>query len=424
MPSSNERAGHVVPPEAVALLERIEELSLLRTLSDRMAAASDLGSACRALTELIWAARDAESVAYVTIDGAADGHARLEAVTPPEALAALADDGSVTALLGTLARSGQADVVTVRRPSWLRGTGTLLWAPTVLRGVLTGGLVIHTRGDAARIVADTRVLAIVAALAALGLDAARGQVREDFLATLRHDIKNPLGVALGYLDMIDDRLAEGAVDRPDLRRCVAAVAKSLQAVDDLVVSYLHLAVIDRGRPAIEKDDVDLGALVTEVVARHAPAAAERGLTLRWSGGTPVVLAADRRQIARVVGNLVDNAIKYTPGPGDIEVTLATEAADVVLAVRDSGLGVKAADLSRLFQKHARLHLGARVSGTGLGLYLSKAIVDAHGGTVTVESVDGCGSTFTVRLPLGRPAMPAVPPPVAPDDPPAFAATAS
>lgn len=398
MPSSNDPRAHTAPPEAVALLEKIEELSLLRALSDRLAAATDFGVACQALTDLVWAERGAESVAYVTVDPYGQS-VRLEAVTPAQELGVLLDGTRAYELLAEVIAEGRADVVRCPSFAWGLGVvgGTVLWAPTVLRGELTGGLLIHTRGTDEHVTADCRLLAIVVAMAALGLNAARTQVREDFLATLRHDIKNPLGVALGYLDMVEDRLVDGALEPSELRRCLQASTESLKAVDDLVVNYLHLAVIDRGRPAIDKEEVDLGAVASAVVSRLLPAATEKGLVLTLSG-TTVPVSADRRQVTRVIGNLIDNAIKYTPAPGRVEMTLDLDGREAVFAVRDTGLGLTAADLTRLFQKNTRFHLEARIPGTGLGLYLSKAIVEAHGGRIDVQSAAGEGSTFTLRLP--------------------------
>jgi signal transduction histidine kinase len=108
--------------------------------------------------------------------------------------------------------------------------------------------------------------------------------------------------------------------------------------------------------------------------------------------------ADRRQLGRVVANLVGNALKYTPGPGAVNVRVAADEHHAILTVQDTGAGLTPENLVRLFDKHARFHQHLGVPGTGLGLYLSKAIVEAHGGTIDATSEPGEGSTFTVRLP--------------------------
>jgi signal transduction histidine kinase len=111
------------------------------------------------------------------------------------------------------------------------------------------------------------------------------------------------------------------------------------------------------------------------------------------------LRADRRQLGRVVANLVSNALKYTPGPGRVQVNLTHDAGGAVLTVSDTGAGLSADDLTRLFTKHARFHRHLDIPGTGLGLYLSKAIVEAHGGRIEAESTFGKGSIFRVRIPF-------------------------
>ena len=405
MPSSSEDPRAPAPPEALALLEKIEELSALRTLCDGLAAAPDFTTACQYLTELVWRERGAESAAYVAVDGPR-GMPHLEAAAPADgSLAALADPAFLRAVLGFVLAGRTPEVVRLGpAASWLRDApGFLMWAPTMLRGVLTGGLVMHTRADEAQLAADARMLAIVAAAAALGLDAARVQAREEFLATLRHDIKNPLGVALGYLGMVDDRVADGDVTAaaiPEVRAALAAASEALKAVDDLVANYLHVAVIDRGAPVVGAGEVDLGALTVMVVQRFRPAAARKGVVLDFSGGRTIV-PGDRHQILRVVSNLVDNAVKYTRGPGRVDVAVRLEEHDGILEVRDDGPGLAPQSLAALFRKHARFHEDARIPGSGLGLYLSKAIVETHGGTIKVVSARGKGSTFTVRLPRQR-----------------------
>jgi signal transduction histidine kinase len=411
MPSSSELTHPAPPPEALALLEKIEELSALRSLCDGLALAADFTAACECLTNLVWREHAAECVAYVTVDGP-DGIPHAEVTTPEDGtLAALADPAFLRALLGFALTRPALEVLRLGLASaWLRGTeGTLLWVPTVLRGKLTGGLVIHTCAADDQIANGVRLLSIVAAVAALGLDAARVQAREDFLATLRHDIKNPLGVALGYLSMVDDKFADAdhiaaglpASELEEMRAAIAAAGESLKAVDDLVANYLHLAVIDRGGPALGLGDVDLSVMTGKVVERFRPAGQRKNVALTATTAGRVLVPGDRHQLLRVITNLIDNAIKYTPGPGRVDVTIRADGPHGVIEVRDDGIGLSAQNMTALFRRHARFHDDPRIPGSGLGLYLSKAIVEAHGGTIQAVSAPGKGSTFTVRLPLEK-----------------------
>jgi signal transduction histidine kinase len=382
-----------------ALVERIEALSFLRALNDRLAAAPDFASACRALVELVWEARPAEAVAYLSID-VQRGCARVEAVMP-----AAGDEPAPDLPLDTpplpLLLPGGEPLVLLDAPPWLRvdaaaGHGIVLSAPTRIRDATTGLLLsFYARGGMAVLEEDRRILALVATSAALALDAARSQAREEFLATLRHDISNPVHAAVGHSEMLIDRLRASG-DR-DAAALAGSVLESLKVVADLVSNYLHMSAIDRGVPALQRDHVDLGALAAEVVERYRPSAAERAVAIECRGGT-VAVRADRRQLGRVVANLVSNAVKYTPLPGRIVVTVAAENDAVTLAVADTGYGIAAADLPRLFARYARFHRDRGIPGTGLGLHISRAIVEAHGGTIAVESAPGRGSTFTVRLP--------------------------
>jgi len=382
-----------------ALLQRIEEMSFLGAVNERLSRVPDFASACRALVELIWEERYADAVAFVVVDGPRRV-CTVQTVVPASLDVEPTAEMSLEAQPFAAALSSNDPIVIRDVPPlpWLPSPpagGALLAAPLPVRGHAIGVLLVHTHGDASALEDHRRILALVATSAALALDAARNEAREEFLATLRHDINNPVHVALGYMEMLGDRLRnEGS---PELLALAGSVSESLKAVADLATNHLHMAAIDRGVAGIARERLDLGALTTEVVGRHRPSASEKNITLVHDGATALV-RGDRRQLGRVVTNLVGNALKYTPIGGRIDVEVASTPNDVVLRVRDTGYGVAPADLSRLFTKYGRFHRDRAIPGTGLGLYLSKAIVEAHGGSVTASSVLGLGSVFTVQLP--------------------------
>ncbi len=382
-----------------ALLQRIEEMSFLGALNQRLARVPDFASACRALVELVWEERYAEAVAFVVVDGPRR-IGTVQSVLPASFDLEPTAEMSIDRAPFAAALAGNDPIVIRDVPPlpWMPEPAddlALIAAPLPVRGTAIGILLVHTHGDATVLEDHRRVLALVATSAALALDAARNEAREEFLATLRHDINNPVHVALGYMEMLGDRLKhEGSAE---LLQLAGSVTESLKAVADLATNHLHMAAIDRGVAGIARERLDLGVLTTEIVGRHRPSATEKGITLVHDGGTALV-RGDRRQLGRVVTNLVGNALKYTPAGGRIDVEVGTSLSDVWLRVRDTGYGVAKSDLQRLFTKYARFHRDQGIPGTGLGLYLSKAIVEAHGGSVSAASEPGIGSTFTVQLP--------------------------
>ncbi|MFN8546201.1 MAG: HAMP domain-containing sensor histidine kinase [Candidatus Binatia bacterium] len=400
MPSSTETRATRGDVEG-ALVEKIEELSLLRVLAERLADARDYGAACQALTDLVWEERAVDAVAFLSVDRE-HGLARLEATSPAQgavvgAPALALDEPPFPALLEHAEPTLLLDALP---PSWCPAhgpaeRGVLIGAPLRVRGTVTGVLLVYTTGAAPNVEEDRRLLAIVAPAAAPALDTARTSAREEFLALLRHDISTPLTVATGYAEM----LAQELESREDgtLAPMAAAILGSVQAVADLVSNYLHLAAIDRGVPWLVLEQVDLTALVTSIAARYRLAAHDKHLELVCTGRcTPI--SGDARQLGRVVTNLLSNAVKYSGRSGTIAVTLADDGGDAVLAVTDPGDGIAPEDLPRLFTRGARLHRDRSIPGTGLGLFLTRAIVEAHGGIIQAQSTVGVGSTFTVRLP--------------------------
>ncbi|MCW5893883.1 MAG: HAMP domain-containing histidine kinase [bacterium] len=380
-----------------ALLEKIEELSFLRALNDRLAHVPDFASACRALVELVWAERPVDLVAYASVDHQRRV-CRLEAMAPeggPPASEAFLDAARLTALLE---QTEPTALETAPLPGLAGAPGDwLLCAPTRVRDVTSGFLFVRGTGDEDS-EAMRRLLAIVATSAALALDAARREAREEFLAMLRHDINNPVAVALGYTEMLGDALVAGG--HTELKRLADSVTQALTSVADLVSNTLHLTAIEQATPWLHRSAFDLTALARETVEQLRPWAEAQHIACALEGPS-VQVDADRRQLGRVVANLVGNAIKYTPPAGRIRVRVARDGRDSLLCVTDSGHGLTADQLAHVFEKYARFHRHLGIPGTGLGLYLSRAIVEAHGGSIQVESARNRGSTFVVRLPPTR-----------------------
>lgn len=223
--------------------------------------------------------------------------------------------------------------------------------------------------------------------------------RDEFLSIASHELRTPLTalkLALENLSRIAGR--SGPPQGPQGRDPIAAAKRQVARLEKLVSTLLDVSRIRSDRFELSLTEVDLGAVVNEVLANFADSLTEAGCEVRVTNDELARGNWDRFRMGQVVTNLLSNAIKYGEGK-PIEITVSTEDRRVRLTVRDHGRGISARDQTRLFQRFARVQATQQYGGLGLGLYIVRRLVEAHGGSVSVESTLGQGTAFTVELPL-------------------------
>jgi signal transduction histidine kinase len=226
--------------------------------------------------------------------------------------------------------------------------------------------------------------------------------RDDLLAIAAHELKTPLTAVIGYTQTLQMRAArEGHLIRrdQDMLRLIAAQAKRLQRLID---SVLDLARLRNGQAKIARQVVDLAALARQVVAGAHLVATRQQVEFRGPDA-PIVVVGDSVRLEQVVQNLLDNAVKYSPEGGVISVCVEQRNGEAILRVSDQGIGIPEQARAQLFERFYRAgnHDPRRMQGTGIGLSIVGEIVALHGGVIEVDSAEGQGSTFAVRLPLAQ-----------------------
>ena len=223
------------------------------------------------------------------------------------------------------------------------------------------------------------------------------RLKDEFIGLISHELRTPLASILGYVEM----LREDGVSGPDADHCAEVIERNAQRLLRLVGDLQLLSQIQSGKMAMEFRSADLADIAACAVEELRPEAQRKHIDLTLSAAAIPSLCVDPARIAQLLGNLLSNAVKFTPDGGRVEVRLGREGGQVVLAVADTGVGIPAADRERIFERFYRTAVARRqaIQGTGLGLTITKAIVEAHHGTIAVDSDEGRGSTFTVCLPL-------------------------
>jgi signal transduction histidine kinase len=170
---------------------------------------------------------------------------------------------------------------------------------------------------------------------------------------------------------------------------------------DLIEDMLDVSRIESGRMELRREPVDLAELIDQALRLHQHTATLKKIRLSQQAEPGTVIHIDRRKILQVIDNLTSNAIKYSPEGSEIMLILKPERKALALQVIDQGCGIEPADQDRIFKAFGRAERNETTGGessTGLGLFISRSIIDAHGGRLVVDSEAGCGSTFTMELP--------------------------
>lgn len=222
--------------------------------------------------------------------------------------------------------------------------------------------------------------------------------KDEFLAIISHELKTPLNFIMGFASILDDELA-GALtpeQHQDVRRILEGAQRMLRITNNLI----DLGEILTGRFELAPAWVDYHALIDSVLAELAPLADAKSLRLESTVDLAGERHLDGQRLYEVLANLVDNAIKFTPPGGTIQVRARETQGELVTEVQDTGIGIAPEDLRKLFRPFRQLDMSSTRSagGTGLGLSLCKAFVEAHGGQIGVRSTPGQGSTFWFSLP--------------------------
>ena len=221
----------------------------------------------------------------------------------------------------------------------------------------------------------------------------------DFVSMAAHELRTPLAAIRGYLELVSFK--EKTTVTPDVAKYISQAIKSTSELGSLINNLLDVTRIERGTLTLNMDQVDLAASIAQAVNDARFSAQDKHITLNYSGPqSGNMVFADNIAIHEVINNLVTNAIKYTHPNGQVTVELLTQGSSYTVRVKDSGIGIPQQAIPNLFTKFYRVHggLNSGNSGTGLGLFIAKSIIERHAGTIAVESQEGVGSTFTFTLP--------------------------
>ena len=224
------------------------------------------------------------------------------------------------------------------------------------------------------------------------------ELQRQFVAMASHEFRTPLAI----IDAAAQRLLRrGAAVEPEfLSEKVDQIRASVTRIVDLMESILSAGRLDTGKIDISYEACALRPLIRTCCERQSTIAKSHSFVLDIDG-LPEFIDADPRTLAQVFTNLLSNAAKYAPGTSEIRVTAWVETGNVKVSISDDGVGIDPEDVPRLFQRYFRARTSTGIAGTGIGLNLVKQIVELHQGSIEVQSARGCGSTFTVTLPIKR-----------------------
>ncbi len=336
-----------------------------------------------------------------------DGAVARAAASGPEALAERAGSllaGERRARLEAVARGGAPEVVEAE-PGDPRAPLVAALVPLGARGQVFGALVVASADPVQRYgPQDVALLSDVARRTALGLEHARlyhaaqlaAQAREDFMQVASHELQGPVASFRLGVELLARALARGSRDRVDER--LRVLMRQAERLGRISSSLLDVTRITAGRLTLLRHEVDLAALAREVVARHEDEAQAAGAQVAVEAAGPVACQADPDRVEQVVANLLSNALKYGRG-APVHVRVRGDEGYAVLEVQDGGIGIPPEQQARIFGRFERAVPPRSYGGLGLGLWIVRSLVEAHGGQIAVESAAGQGSTFTVRLPL-------------------------
>lgn len=227
------------------------------------------------------------------------------------------------------------------------------------------------------------------------------QMKQSFVSMVSHELRTPLTSIVGYLELMQE--GEAGELTEDQAHFLEVMDRNATRLQRLVDDILTISRADSDRLTLTVEPVDVRQLVQRAVDSAGPVAKNKGVELvaRVEEVLPE-LAGDRRLLAQLLDNLVSNAVKFTQAGGSVTVGASGDGEEVVIDVVDTGPGIPADEVPRLFDRFFRASTAANVPGTGLGLAIAKVIVEAHGGSIGVESELGVGSTFRFVLPLAPP----------------------
>jgi two-component system, OmpR family, phosphate regulon sensor histidine kinase PhoR len=224
------------------------------------------------------------------------------------------------------------------------------------------------------------------------------KVRREFISNVSHELRTPLSSIKLMVETVLLSEGEPEAGAMFLPKVVREVDRMVQLVEDL----LQVAHSESGRLALRREWFDLTAFAASIVNMFAQRAGTLEIGLELEGESSLQVQADRNRLTQVFVNLLDNALRHTHAGGSVTIVIRRENKDAIFAVRDTGVGIPYNDLPHIFERFyvVERSRAREISGTGLGLSIAKQLLEAHGGTIGVESDLGTGSTFTCRIPIG------------------------
>jgi signal transduction histidine kinase len=307
------------------------------------------------------------------------------------ALLAVAVVSPVIALLIQYARGADLDIVEVSVATFAIAALVMLRLVGILRALER----LRERERSAR--ADAEQAQMLLALQNEQLMEA-DRLKDEFVALISHDLRTPLTSIIGYVELALEDVGP-ALDE-ERRSYLQVVSRSSDRLLRLVDDLLFVARLQAGRLVLERTSLDLCTVARQAVEESRPRADAKRIAVEFVGDASAPIEADKGRLFQLLDNLISNAIKFTPEGGRVEVRVAPTDDGAELEVADTGIGLGPGEAQRIFDRFFRSSrvVAEQVPGTGLGLFIARAIVEAHGGTISVSSRDGGGTTFRIEMP--------------------------